>query len=116
MVCLIIIVVWICGQEVERTLFQELVNLRIGTEHFGSVAHILVCIHHLWQAWHQVDTHTDVGIDTCSDGSAAAGLQYDDTIGALGTIDGSTILQYGNLLDVGRIDVQQLVVEHTCLK
>ena len=94
MVCIIIVIVLVVIQEIEIIVLHNLADFRISTQHLCGIAHILVGIHHLRKLWYQVHTHADVGVNAGSDAVTAAGFDDDNAVGTLGTIDGSTVLQY----------------------
>ena len=103
----IIVLALVVAEELQIAL--EGVDVGIGSEHLGSIETILRGIHHLRQSAHHDNACTDVGIDAGSHRMTTLGGDEDDTISTLGTIESSTVLHDLNLLDIGRIDVQEEV-------
>ena len=99
----------ILNEELERLRVGIVLNIRISTQHLRSIDAILVSIHHLGQARHQRHANTHVGINAGSHRTPALGVDDDDTVAALCTIECSSILQHRDLLDILGIDIQHQV-------
>ena len=87
-----------------------------GTNEFGRIDAELIGIHHIDSLRQEFEATTDAEVDTCCHRLVALGFNHHHAVGCLGTIDGSTVLQHGNLLDVLNHDVGKDVVEEAVVE
>ena len=99
MILRIVVIVRILLQELEGTVAGI-----GGLQHLRSIAAVLLGIHHRQEPRFESDTGRDVGRDTGGHRLVALGLDDDNTVGTLGTVQGSTITHDGHFLDVRRVD------------
>ena len=99
------------GREETECLLVDgvVVDGGVGAQHLGGIEAVLTGIHHFGRARLQCNPNADIGIDTGCHRVAALGLDQDDTIAALGTIERRGILHHRDFLDIFRVDVEQQV-------
>ena len=100
--------------EVGRVAVQilELIDIfGLASQELRGVKTVVVRTHHLWQTRYQVKASVDGHVNLRGHTLVALCLDDEYAIGTLGTIEGSTILQHLNTLDIVHVQVGQHVVE-----
>ena len=93
MICVVIVTVRIIVQESERDGSVEVDILRNSSQHLRSVVTVLRGVHHRRQLRHEAHSCGDIGINACSHGIAALGIDKDDTVGSTSSVECSGILE-----------------------
>ena len=79
-------------------------------EHLGGVEPVVLGTHHLGPAGHQLVLAVDGHVNLGGHAAVALGLDEQHTGSGLGTIDGGSVLQHGDALNVVHIQVGQDIV------
>ena len=116
MICVVIVTVGIIVQESERDRSVEVDILRNSSQHLCSVVTVLRGVHHRRQLRHEAHSCGDIGINACSHGIAALGIDEDDTVGSTSSVECSGILENthgGNVVwrDIGKDVVDLIAVQ-----
>ena len=111
---MILIVIEIGGVVVQELHLTE--GERLVGQQFGGVETVVLSTHHLRQTGDEFVTAVDGDINLGGHALVALGLDEDDAVGTFGTIDGGTVLQHLDTLDVVDIQVGQHVVEVTIVE
>ena len=90
--------------------FQVLHVAGKSREHLGSIEAIVLGTHHLGLAGHQLELAVDGHVNLGGHAAVALGLDEHHTGSGLGAIDGGSVLQYGDALNIVHIQVGQDIV------
>ena len=104
---------------IARVLIQETEIAHAGActfQQLRGIASILVGIHHVVVLRFGGDTCRNGGRNLGGHGVTALGLDEQDAIGTTRTVKGCTIAQYGDSLNVQRIDIREDIVEETLMQ
>ena len=107
---MILVIIEIGGLVVQELHLANHVGIHGSVQQLCGIETIRVCIHHLRQTGHQLIASVDGHINLCGHRLVTLGLDGDDTISTLGTIEGGTVLEYRDCLDVVDIDISQEVI------
>ncbi len=79
-------------------------------QHLCGIESVFLIVEHLGQTRHQLETTANIHIDAGSHTLITLGIDENHAVGTFGTIDGTTVLEYGDILDILHIDVGEDVV------
>ena len=116
MICVVIVAIGIIVQETERDRSVAVDILRNSTKHLGSIIAILRCVHHRRQLRHEAHSGRDIGINACSHGVSALGVDENHTIGSTCSIECCGILENTHAGNIVRRDVGKDVVNLTAVQ
>ena len=85
-------------------------------EHVGSIALVLCGIHHVIELGLHHDTCRQTGSDTRCHTMTTPGLDDDDSVGSLCTIESRSIAENGYFLYIGRRNVVENIVVETIME
>ena len=113
---MILVVIVIIGVAVEIFHLAEQRGIGLGSEKVGGIKAVVVGSHHLGQARNEFVARVNSHVDLRSHALVALGLDEQHAIGSLGTIEGGTVLQYSDCLNVVDVQIGKEVVEIAVVK